>query len=91
MKKTEDSLRRYKKGKKSTFSLFGTSSASAAAQAEEESRDEARIRAQMVMDVDTLAKDAASLGGGGLVDVDGSAELEELKALAAVQGGDGSI
>ncbi|KZT71811.1 COG complex component [Daedalea quercina L-15889] len=58
MRKTEESLRRLKKGKKSTFSLFGGSTTK-----EDDGRaDEEKIRAQMVLDVAAFGKDAESLG-----------------------------
>lgn len=78
IKKAEDSIRRYKKGKKSAFSLF-TSNASNAQN--DEGRDEERIRVQMVLDVERLAKDADTLG----VDAQASEEYAELKALAAAK------
>ncbi|KAI0744038.1 COG complex component [Daedaleopsis nitida] len=57
MKKTEESLRRLKKGKKSAYSLFGSSSR------EDEGRaDEEKIRTQMVLDVDAFGREAESLG-----------------------------
>lgn len=56
MKKTEDSLRRLKKGKKSTFSLFGGSTR------EDDGRDEERIRTQMILDVEAFGKDGELLG-----------------------------
>ncbi|KAJ7096272.1 oligomeric golgi complex component, COG2-domain-containing protein [Mycena epipterygia] len=56
MKKTEDSLRRLKKGKKSTFSLFGGSAK------EDDGQDEERIRAQMILDVEAFGKDGQLLG-----------------------------
>lgn len=56
MKKTEESLRRLKKGKKTTFSLFGTSNT------DDEGRDEERIRTQMIYDVNAFGKDTESLG-----------------------------
>ncbi|EJU04373.1 COG complex component [Dacryopinax primogenitus] len=59
MKKTEDSLRRFKQGKKSAFSLFGSSTASAK---EEEGKDEERVKKQMFLDVTALGKDAETLG-----------------------------
>ncbi|KZT58895.1 COG complex component [Calocera cornea HHB12733] len=59
MKKTEDSLRRFKQGKKSGFSLFGSSTASAK---EEEGKDEERVKKQMLLDVTALGKDAGALG-----------------------------
>jgi len=58
MKKTEDSLRRYKKGKISAFSLFGGGST----KDNEEGKDEERVRAQMVLDVQALGKEGSSLG-----------------------------
>lgn len=58
MKKTEESLRRLKKGKKTTFSLFGTSNTAK----DDEGRDEERIRTQMIHDVNAFGKDAESLG-----------------------------
>lgn len=75
MKKIEDSLRRYKKGKKSAFSLFGVSATS---QSEEE-KDEGRIRAQMMLDVQALGRDAASLG----VDLERSVAYGSLRDMAA--------
>ncbi|KAJ7770204.1 COG complex component [Mycena maculata] len=56
MKKTEDSLRRLKKGKKSTFSLFGSSAR------DDDGKDEERIRAQMILDVEAFGKDGELLG-----------------------------
>lgn len=86
MKKTEDSLRRYNKSKRSTFMLFGANKeASTQPGGDKESRDDVRIRAQMVLDVETLGKDAKALGA--MVDVDGSEEYAELKALAAQNDG----
>lgn len=79
MKKTEDSLRRYNKSKRSTFMLFGANSASGAAAGDKGGRDELRIRAQMVLDVETLGKNARSLGS--MINVDGSEEYKELMAL----------
>lgn len=82
MKKTEDSLRRYNKSKRSTFMLFGAaSSAAAVAGDDKEARDEARIRSQMVLDVETLGKNARSLGN--VIDVDGSEEFKELLSIAS--------
>ncbi|KZO95535.1 COG complex component [Calocera viscosa TUFC12733] len=59
MKKTEDSLRRLKQGKKTAFSLFGSSTASPK---EEEGKDEERVKKQMFLDVTALGKDAETLG-----------------------------
>ena len=58
MKKTEESLRRLKKGKKSPYSFFGSNTSGK----EEDDRDEARIRTQMILDVDAFAMDAELLG-----------------------------
>lgn len=58
MKKTEESLRRLKKGKKTTFSLFGSSNTGK----DDDGRDEERIRIQMMLDVDAFGKDGESLG-----------------------------
>lgn len=57
MKKTEESLRRRKMGKKSAFSLFGTPTTK-----DDEGRDEERIRMQMILDVVAFGKDAELLG-----------------------------
>ncbi|KAI0675422.1 COG complex component [Trametes maxima] len=57
MKKTEESLRRLKKGKKSAYSLFGSSSRDDDGRADEE-----KIRTQMVLDVDAFGREAESLG-----------------------------
>ncbi|TFK92716.1 COG complex component [Polyporus arcularius HHB13444] len=57
MKKTEESLRRLKKGKKSTYSLFGSS-----AREDEGRADEEKIRTQMILDVDAFGREAESLG-----------------------------
>lgn len=75
MKKTEESLRRLKKGKKSAFSLFGPSSS---AKDDDGRADEEKIRTQMVLDVEAFGKDAQSLG----VSVDESATYRALKELA---------
>ncbi|KAE9411437.1 COG complex component [Gymnopus androsaceus JB14] len=58
LKKAEDSLRRLKRGTKSTtFSLFGSASPK-----DDEGRDEERIQAQLILDVEALGKDAETLG-----------------------------
>lgn len=57
MKKTEESLRRLKKGKKAGFSLFGSGSTSA-----DDGKDEERIRHQMALDVEAFGRDAIALG-----------------------------
>lgn len=69
MRESEEKLARLRKGKKTAFSLFG-SSASAA----DEAKDAARIRAQMELDVLAFRKEADDVG----VDVAGSAALQEL-------------
>jgi len=83
MKKTEDSIRRYKKGKRSTFTLFGSSGGSGGGggQGDQEGRDEARIRAQMTLDIEMLGKEASATDG--LINVQGSEEYRELVNLAA--------
>jgi len=58
MKKTEESLRRLKKGKKSAFSLFPSS----APKDDDGRADEEKIRTQMVLDVAAFGRDAESLG-----------------------------
>ena len=74
MKKTEESLRRLKRGQRSAFSLFGSSSP-----AKDNARaDEEQIRTQMVLDVEAFGKDARKLG----VAVDESATYRALKELA---------
>ncbi|KAJ7497349.1 COG complex component [Mycena latifolia] len=71
MKKTEDSLRRLKKGKKSTFSLFGGSTR------EDDGQDEERIRTQMILDVEAFGKDGELLG----VSLDASDSFKSLKEM----------
>ncbi|KAH9485421.1 Conserved oligomeric Golgi complex subunit 2 [Psilocybe cubensis] len=56
MKKTEEGLKKLKKGKKSTFSLFGN-----APNLNDEAKDEERIRTQMILDVEAFGKDGESL------------------------------
>ena len=56
MRKTEESLRRLKKGK-STLSIFGGTSTS-----KDDDRDEERIRTQMILDVEAFGQDGKSLG-----------------------------
>jgi hypothetical protein len=55
MKKTEESLRRLKKGRQTAFSLF-----SGAGTGNDE--DEERIRTQMILDVEAFARDAETMG-----------------------------
>ncbi|KAJ7703146.1 oligomeric golgi complex component, COG2-domain-containing protein [Mycena rosella] len=71
MKKTEDSLRRLKKGKKSTFSLFGGSTK------EDDGQDEERIRTQMILDVEAFGKDGQLLG----VSLDESDSFKSLQEM----------
>jgi hypothetical protein len=59
VQKTEDLLRRHRKGKKNTFSLFGSSSNASAATIEEE---EERFKQQMLVDIRALGKAAEGLG-----------------------------
>ena len=59
--------------------LFGSSSRNQ--QLDEEGHEEARIRAQMVLDVDALGRDASSLDA--LINVEASVEYRELRELAA--------
>ena len=58
MKKTEESLRRLKKGRKTTFSLFGGGGNAK----DDDGKDEERIRTQMILDVNAFGKDAQALG-----------------------------
>ena len=75
MKKTEESLRRLKKGKKSAFSLFGSSTSTK----EDDGRaDEEKIRTQMILDVNAFGKDAESLG----VSVNDNSTYHALRDLA---------
>lgn len=69
MKKTEESLRRLKKGKKSALSIFSGSG--------DEFKDEERIRTQMVLDVEAFGEDARSLG----VDIDTNQNYLSLKEV----------
>ncbi|KAG2146390.1 oligomeric golgi complex component, COG2-domain-containing protein [Suillus bovinus] len=57
MKKTEESLRRLKKGKKSTLSLFGSATAG-----KDDGKDEERIRVQMILDVEAFKTEGETLG-----------------------------
>ena len=83
MQKTEESLRRLKKGKKSAFSLFGGSTAK-----EDDGRaDEEKIRVQMVLDVAAFGKDAESLG----VAVQRSETFIVLEEMAGASFTDGTL
>ena len=79
MRKTEESLRRLKKGKKSTFSMFG----SVAPAKDDEGRDEERIRAQMIIDVDAFGQEAVVLG----VQPDKHGSYRSLKELVHTEEG----
>ncbi|KIK67348.1 hypothetical protein GYMLUDRAFT_37448 [Collybiopsis luxurians FD-317 M1] len=59
LRKAEEYLQKLQKGKKSNapFSLFGS-----AASKDDEGKDEERIRAQLILDVQALGKDAEALG-----------------------------
>ncbi|EIN11926.1 COG complex component [Punctularia strigosozonata HHB-11173 SS5] len=74
-KKTEESLRRLQRGQKqSAFSLFSAASR-AAGRNEGQVRDDERIRAQMIVDVEAFGTDAVSLG----------VNLEQSKAYKALR------
>ncbi|KIY46789.1 COG complex component [Fistulina hepatica ATCC 64428] len=73
MKKTEESLRRIKKGKKSSFSLFGSSNTK-----EDDGQDEERIRSQMIIDVSAFGREGESLG----IDTAESPAFQSLLELA---------
>lgn len=70
MKKTEESLRKLKKGKKTTFSLFGNVK-------DDDGRDEERIRTQMILDVEAFGKEAQSLG----INLTNNEHYETLKSV----------
>jgi hypothetical protein len=55
MKRNEEALRRLKKGVTRGLSLFGTG-------AQDENKDEERVRAQMILDVTQLGSDAEAFG-----------------------------
>lgn len=73
LRKNEESLRRLRMGKRSGFSFFGSASSTS----DEDSRDEERIRAQLILDVEAFGKDAGSLG----VDIDQSAAYKALNYM----------
>jgi conserved oligomeric Golgi complex subunit 2 len=73
MKKTEESLRRLKKGKKNTFSLFGASTSGG----DDQALDEERIQAQMILDVEAFGKDSKSLG----IELDESQSFKSLNDM----------
>lgn len=61
VRKTEDLLRRHRKSKKNTFSLFGGGGGGASAKEDVEAEEE-RFRKQMMTDAEALKKDAEGLG-----------------------------
>jgi len=75
MKKTEEALRKYQKGKVGAASWFG----SATSRDNETGKDEERIRMQVLLDIDALGQDASRLG----VDVEGSEAYAILKSTGA--------
>jgi hypothetical protein len=75
-KKTEESLRRLRQPRRqTTFSLFGGSGNGA----QDASKEDERIQAQIVLDVETLGRDAVTLG----VDVEASEGYQKLRESAA--------
>ncbi|KDN46181.1 hypothetical protein RSAG8_04408, partial [Rhizoctonia solani AG-8 WAC10335] len=75
IKQTEQSIRRV--NRMPTFSLFGARNAGG------EERDDERIRAQMMLDVDSLGNEARALGFGMAEVVDNSEGYKELKRVAS--------
>ncbi|KAL1672422.1 hypothetical protein EV122DRAFT_271632 [Schizophyllum commune] len=78
MRKTEESLRRLKKGRKTTFSLFGGGAK------DDEGRDEERIRTQMILDVEAFGREGEALG----VEVGQSAAFRMLDEMVHREEGD---
>jgi len=72
MKKAEQSLKRLKKNTRPTFSLFGSAS-----NANEDVKDEERVRSQMILDAEAFGEDARSLH----VDVDNNQHFVILKEI----------
>ena len=72
VRKTEDLLRRHRKSKKNTFSLFGGGSSASAK--EDVEVEEERFKKQMMTDAEALRKDAEGLGVK-VVDLEGYKEL----------------
>lgn len=82
MKKTEESLRRLKKGKKSTLGgIFSGASAS-----KDDDRDEERIRTQMIIDVEAFGQDGKSLGVD-TTSVESYLQLSQMVQSELVDGG----
>ncbi|KAJ1304471.1 hypothetical protein OPQ81_005618 [Rhizoctonia solani] len=75
IKQTEQSIRRVNRAP--TFSLFGSRNAGG------DERDDERIRAQMMLDVDSLGHEARSLGFGMAEVVENSEGYKELKRVAS--------
>lgn len=78
-KKTEESLRRLKKGKRSAFPLFGSPASNSG---DIDGREEERVRTQMMLDVAALGNSARELG----VAVDQNLHFKELEAMASAVG-----
>jgi len=74
MRKNQESLRRLRMGKRSGFSLFGSSNTTN----DDDDREEERIRKQLVLDIEAFGKDAESLG----VNLEESAAYKTLNYLA---------
>lgn len=75
VRKTEDLLRRHRKSKKNTFSLFGGGAGGGGK--EDIEVEEERFRRQMVVDAEALKADAEGLGVE-VVGLDGWKELIEV-------------
>ncbi|KAK1230452.1 hypothetical protein PQX77_006462 [Marasmius sp. AFHP31] len=73
IKKAEESLKRFKIGKKKTFSLFGSKD-----DENQEGRDEERIRVQIILDIEAFERDGLALG----IKVDDSQSYKALSELA---------
>lgn len=73
MRKNEESLKRLRMGRRTGFSLFGNSTSSR----DEDSRDEERIRTQLILDVEAFGRDGQSLG----VDVSASSAFKALNYM----------
>lgn len=81
VRKSDESLRKIRKSRKTPFSLFGGSSAGSKA-ASEEAKDEDNIKLQILLDVEGLRKDAESMG----VKVKESKAWVELKGVVLGDG-----
>lgn len=78
MRKNEEALRRLKKGARTGGFFFNTNTQ------DDASKDEERVRAQMILDVDRLGKDAEAFG----VAVDSVPAYVSLVSLAAQSDGE---